>query len=279
MNVLPLVLGLLLILSVLTIEKLERFKGLAAVQKEYQLYLNEQDRQALNDRQKKLALSYDPSQRQLSFRFFFDKKLREEKEQDYQQIRLVVVEFLRVLYGEAAFFKDMEHKRPNFIDDLLNDFIAVTDRLVEESAKKRGKEDNSIRRIEDIMHVKLDDPELQEVFYRMLKGTTTKEKLKRMQPLSGRNKEKAYLPLLMFINNDRKNYRIPLRSASRELLKAIFIKDEIVESILAKRKELDSKDPSAQNQFENEFKGKQRTGISDALLDFTLTSTDTIPYD
>ncbi len=272
MNILPFVLALLLVLSVVTVEKLEKFKSLMAVQHEYQFYLDKLDRKALNEHQKNMGKwSKATSQRQLSFSFFYEKSLRDGEKT--RQVRQITVDLIKVLYGDAAFFKELESRRPNFIDEMLDDFIASAEKLIEAE---------NIRRIEEIRRIRLSDPELQHAFYLMLKGTTTLEQLQEMQqntdsdekkPLSGRNREKGYLSLLDFLKHEKNNPVIKIRHAPRELLLAIFGKEEIVEAILARRKELDpKKTPDASMQFASEFKGKQKPGISDELLDFNITT-------
>lgn len=273
MNILPFVLALLLVLSVATVEKLEKFKSLVAVQHEYQFYLDKLDRKALNEHQKNMGKwTESASQRQLSFAFFYEKSMRDGEKA--RQIRQITIDLIKVLYGDAAFFKQLESRRPNFIDEMLDDFIASADKLAEVE---------KIRRIEEIRRIRLSDPELQHAFYQMLKGTTTRDQWQEMQqnknsdekkPLSDRNREKGYLPLLDFLKHQKDNPVIKIRHAPRELLLAIFGKEEIVEAIIARRKELDpKKTPDASVQFANEFKGKQKPGISDELLDFNITKT------
>lgn len=273
MNILPLVLILLLMLSVITVEKFEKVKSLVIVQHHYQKYLAETERKAFNDRQAKLAKKNSPSQRQLIFTYFYDKKFREGNPEQAKEIRLVAVELMKILYGHTSFYKAMENKRANFIDELLDEFSTAADAL---------NTNEKIRRIEDIQRVRLADPELQEAFYHMLKGTIGKKELlllKKDHPLSLRNEEKGYLPLLDFLKHQKANPKIVVQLASRELLKAVFGKEDIVEAIIQKRNELDPKSGDASAQFANEFKGKQRAGISDVLLDFKITSTDKSGYD
>ena len=273
MNILPLVLVLLLMLSVITVEKFEKVKSLIVVQHQYQKYLAEMERKTFNDRQIKLAKKNSPSQRQLVFTYFFDKKLREGQPEKTKEIRSVTVDLLKILYGHAAFYKAMENKRSNFIDELLDEFTSAADAL---------NANEKIRRIEDIQRVRLADPELQEAFYHMLKGTTDKKQLalfKKDNSLSMRNEEKAYLPLLDFLKHQKENPKIVVQLASRELLIAIFGKEDIVEAIIQKRNEVNPKSGDASTQFANEFKGKQKSGISDAILDFRITATDKSGYD
>lgn len=268
MNILPFVLALLLVLSAVSVEKLERFKSLMAVQHAYQFYLDQLDRKALNEHQKNMGKwSKATSGRQLSFSYFYLKEMREGEKA--KQMRQITVDLIKVLYGEAAFFKALESRRPHFVDEMLDDFIASADQLTDVE---------KIRRIEEIRRIRLSDPELQHAFYQMLKGTTTREQWHDMQcgekkMLSDRNREKGYFSLLDFLKHEKNNAAIKIRHAPRELLLAIFGKEEVVEAIVARRKELNPKNtPDASVQFASEFKGKQKPGISDELLDFNLTT-------
>jgi hypothetical protein len=131
-----------------------------------------------------------------------------------------------------------------------------------------------MKRIEDISHLNLDDAELQEAFYHMLKGTISKDKLEEIELENSRMKEKSYISLLTFINFNGASStpKIVVQHAPREILKAIFVNDEIVEAIVARRKELTAgKDNGGSTAFANEFKDKRRPGLDDALLDFKIT--------
>ncbi|WP_042279597.1 hypothetical protein [Candidatus Protochlamydia sp. R18] len=275
MNVLPLVLMLILMTAVITVEKLEKFKSTVIVQRQYQLYLEEDEREALNLHQRNLYAEYEPSQRQLSFTMFFNKKNREKNPEVFRQIRQITEDLIKVLYGQAAFYKKLESQRPNFVHEMLDDFMAAADKL---------NKINKIRQIEDIQRIRLEDPVLQQAFYHILKGTITKKKLKELQTkegtdekiaLSQRNQEKGYYSLLNFIKHTEKP-QIEIQLASRELLLAIFGNEEIVEAILIKRNE---KSADIGAQFIEAFKGKQKPGISNELLNFKLTKTDKKPYD
>ena len=53
--------------------------------------------------------------RQLTFRYFYDKKARDNHLNEAKQYRVLVIELMKNVYGEAAFFKELERKRPNFL--------------------------------------------------------------------------------------------------------------------------------------------------------------------
>jgi hypothetical protein len=273
MNILPLVLALALMLSVLTIEKMEKFKNQIIVQREYQIFLQENERKIFNQRQKKLYGENEKDIKQLSFRFFIDKKAREKDPNLTKQYRLLTLELMKILYGEAAFFKDLEQKRSDFLEEMLNAIEAAAD----------AAPDNLIKRVEDVARLCLGDPELQKAFYHMLKGTVSREQLKEMKKMSSPIKKKCYVSLFSFINYDGKDGRvipIEVQFAPREILKAIFVHDQIVETIITKRNELaTSGDSGAADTFKNEFNDKRRPGIEDKLLNFKITSGDKTDYD
>ena len=273
MNILPLILALVLMLSVLTVEKLEKVKNQVAIQREYQVFLKWSERQAFNKRQEHLYGEHDKDIKQLSFRFIIDKKAREKDENLTKQYRMLNLELMKILYGEASFFKNLQQKRPNFLEEML----AAIEQAADAAPEK------FIKRIEDIARLKLEDPELQEAFYHMLKGTVSREYLKELKKDSNITKEKTYVSLFSFINHKGREGKIAtvkIQHAPREILKAIFANDDVVEAIIAKRNELaKAKDNGATDAFKNEFSEKRRPGIDDKLLDFKITSGDKTEYD
>jgi ribosomal protein L20A (L18A) len=278
MNVLPLVLMLILMIAVITVEKLEKFKSVVLLEHQYQIYLKEKEREALNLHQARLYKEPATSQRQLPFRLFVDLKARQGKPEQFKQLRQITVDLIKILYERTSFYKELESQRPGFVNEMLDDLMASTEKL---------SDADKIKRIEEIQRVRLEDPVLQQAFYHMLKGSSTKQEMTMLQtggregeniPLSERNQEKGYYSLLDFIKYE--DVAIVVQLASRELLLAIFGNEEVVEAIILKRKELSKNPPhDAESQFTNAFKGKQKPGINDELLDFKITKTDKSSYD
>ena len=272
MNILPLVLALVLMVSVLTVERLEKFKNHSIVQKEYQVFLKESERQVFNRREKRLFKDYEKSLRQLTFRYFYDKEARDGHLNEAKQYRMLAIELMRTVYGEAAFFKELERKRPDFLEEILK----AIENATEEAPEKL------IIETKDLARLNLEDPELQDAFYHMLKGTILRDKLMNLKEkgeLTPKMKEKAYVSLFTFIHNEgaKSPPTIKIGSAPPEILKAVFGNDEIVEAILLKRKELGGKDKDsgAEEAFQSEFIGKRRPGIDEHLLDFKLSANST----
>ena len=272
MNILPLVLALVLMLSVLTVERLEKFKNQTIVQREYQIFLKESERVVFNQRQKLLFKKSEKNLRQLSFRFLVDKKLRDKDENAAKQYRMLMIELMKIAYSEAAFFKNMEKKRSNFLEEMLN--------AIEKAAD--ATEGKMIKHIQDIARLNLEDSELQEAFYHMLKGTIARKKLKEIESITPSMKEKAYVSLFTFINYDGKkdSPKIEVQLAPSEILKAVFVNDETVDAIILRRTELAKEEnkSASKTTFENEFKDKRRPGLDDKLLDFKISTSDKTDY-
>jgi hypothetical protein len=249
----------------MTVERLERFKNHSIVQKEYQEFLIQVEWKVFNRRQKNLYKEWDPTSKQITFRYFYDKKAREGRPDAAKQYRMLAIELMRIVYGHAPFFRELEQNRPNFLDELLSEIEKASDKAP----------DKLIKQIKDIARLELEDHELQEVFYRMLKGTISRDEITAMKDPSDRQKEKSYPSLFTYINYDGRKDTPTIRIAlvPRETLKAIFLEDEAVEAIIKKRRELGGKNRESGSDalFRSEFIDKRRPGIDDQLLDFTLS--------
>lgn len=278
MNILPLVFALIFILSVLTIEKLEKFKSMMLVQHQYREAIQKQDRKVFNDEQELIYGSQRTSYRQLSFHPFINKAAREGANiEKYKQIRQITIDLIHVLYGHTSFFQKMEKRRPSFVEELLD--------AIQETTNEMPK--GSIIRVQDVTRIKLEDPELQKVFYRMLKGTIEKDEYKSLTDPIVIEHEKTYLPFLTFLhNNDNgKGLKIELRHASREILLAIYGNQELVDKLIEMREVLSINYSSGKlikeevtEKFRSEFAGKQKQGITDDVLDYEMSQSLKFPY-
>lgn len=274
MNILPLIFTLLTILSILTIEKMERFTNKVIVQKKYEELFNNQLSSSFSIRQRRLYGWNPPSYRHLTFRPFLQEKFRLDQPEKYAQIRQITIDLIHVLYGHTKFYKKMEQKRSDFVSDLLN--------AIQESA--HSMPENSIKRIHDAARLKLDDPVLQEVYYRMLKGTLSKEDSKKKENERFIGNKKTYYPLLTFFNYDGKDkdVKIKLGLAPKEILLAIYGNPELVQKLIDLRLELTNQlnnnkitKDEATAKFQAEFENKQKQGITD-ILDYTITTTSKV---
>lgn len=278
MNILPLVLAIAFILTVLTVEQMEKFKNIAIVQKEYQHFLKSSERAVFNKRQERMFRLSERSLRQLSFRYLIDTNAREKNGAIAAQYKLLIAELIKILYADAPFYKKLKESRPEFVVEML-------DAIEQAAASAKAV---SIKRTQDIARLNLGDEELQMAFYHMLKGSVLRSDLKEFSKEPLHVKEKCYLSLFHFININgaekpttaASKPRIMIQHSPREILLAIFDNNEdIVSAIIARRNELaKNKDKESEKLFREEFSPKRRSGIDDQLLDFTITAGDKSAY-
>lgn len=237
MNILPLVLMLLLTLSVLGLKQIEHFKNTMTVQNEYYRFLKEEEGKALSLRQKQLydSTSYCKT-RKFNFSAFISKQKRMGMQDKFEDTKRVFKELVHVLYKDADFFKRIEQKQPDFLDEMIKGIVDLSDT---EDKFYKG-------RIENLAKVKFSDPALQEAFYQMLKGTISADE--NSEDYAGLGKEyeaKSYKSLLEFLRPqalsgaaDQPEF-IEIYRAPPELLLAIYPNRDIVKKIMEKCEELE----------------------------------------
>jgi hypothetical protein len=277
MNVLPLVFTLLLTLSILTYTRLEKFKSFSAIRTEYNSYIKTREKEVLGEKQKNAAKHYPSvSFRQLSMSGVLRSSVAKQNPAKAEQQKNQLKELMHVLYSKADFYQRLQAKRPEFLDEILNQIVASRDLF----------EDKVIQCTEDLTKIRMPDPELQEAFYFMLKGTKTKEQPKAQNSREDLSVSKAslkqledekhsYYSLLQFVKyNDE---AVSVRLASEEVL-AIFFQPQTVNQIIEQRKQL-KKELNANNkalinqQFKEFCKPFLKPGVEESALDFSLSET------
>lgn len=275
MNILPLIVALCLILSLLSIEKIEKFKNQTLIQQEMRFFLLKKDRRFFNQRQAKLYGKHEKERKQLSIRFLIDKKSREREAAAALAYRQLILDLMERLYGKAFFYQRIKARRPDVLEELLT--------AVEQSADRSPE--HFLKRTKDISKLSLEDKELQELWYYMLKGSLTREELSERQQkeqiMTPSQEAKAFLSLFYFINNKGAEAvpRIEVQKAPLEILQVIFEGEEVPLAVIKKREELaKAGDSGASAAFEEAFKGHIRPGIDDKLLDFKITKSEKKEY-
>lgn len=256
MNVLPLVLMLLLTLSVLGLKQIERFKNTMTVQREYYRFLKEKEGEALSLRQKQLCDSDSYSKtRKFNFVAFINKTKRSQMQNKFEDTKKIFKDLMRVLYGETEFFKRIEQKQSDFLDEIIKGIVELSD----------GEDKFYKGRIENLAKIKFADPEIQEAFYQMLKGTISSEENRESYALLGAEyKAKSYKSLLDFLRPQgsagagNEPEAIPVYQSPPELLLALFPNPDVVKQIIEKCEELEREKGNAA-----EKKAKLQTFMED----------------
>ena len=271
MNILPFVISLIMILLLITVEKLEVYKSKEIVQNIYLEALKTDVNEAYNTHQKNMSRCTEPfSHRQTTLRGFLNKKEREQLPEKYNAYTFVAVNLINKLYGQANFFIKAKSERPNIVSELLSAIQTAADNSPE----------GSIKKIEDIYRLNLNDKQLQEVFYKMLKGSVEKEKYKKVDNSLKGNPKKTYFPLLTFFNFNGLDKKIAVRLAPKELLIAIYgnetVADEIIEARQNLSRELKKESSTLTNQeakimFSSQFEAKEPAEVK-SILDYTIST-------
>lgn len=265
MYILPLIFTLLLMLSLMSGEKLTQLRNQAVVERAYRNQLEKEREWGMAEHARRLLHKQEEeySLAQLSIRPLIRKDVPGTQEQK-QQIRWLLGELMEVLFGHTQFFQELVETRPTFVDELMDQIQAAAWALPKEQ---------EIREVTEISRLELADPQLQETFYRMLKGTVDVPTFRSQSPSDLDHPiewNKTYPSLLSFLHN-RAKLAISLHRAPKELLLAIFGKEELVEKLLRKRQELQQSDlPHKGELFRQEFLGMQRPEIAGELLDFSF---------
>ncbi len=273
MNVLPLVLLVLVVISIMGIEKLQKHKNSALTQHEHVNYVNNMERTAFNQRQFRLAKVWERDHRILSFRIFLNKKTREKKGAEVEaQMKFLFKELIKQLYGHTQFYQKLESKRPACWDEMLDCIMRASD--------KRAKT-YPVNRIEKMATLHLEDDELQFVFYRMLKGTIQWNERFNAGLTTHSNADRAYPSLLLYLNfngAEEGDMRIRVDQAPIELLRAIFEDEATVRKMIELRMDDAFKKQNDAKTFAEMFSGKQKKEISLELLNFSLSQQDREEY-
>lgn len=300
MNVLIFVTTLLMVLAALTYGRLETFRNSQAIQpvlvefmtKEERGYINQgaedtYDKMTVKVKAKEGSKSTPvPATSKINISLLLNPEQRNNKEHEWQQTQLLLKRLMEQLYQEQPFYRKMQEKNPQFIDEIVADLAAAIER---EKKEKRPKEPK------DLALVELSDPQLNEVLYKMLRGTPCPEGPQQQSPLMKKEKEEdtgeveppdssayrsveGYCSLLDFITKSP-YHKIRVYLAPKEVLKTIYGDDKIVESILQERQELHrraTKDEDLKeltSSFKTLVDSYRDPNIDSDMVDYSVTKT------
>lgn len=245
---------------VMTVQKLDLFKNRTMVEAAYHDFLTQHERQEFNLKERRLYKKYNSNISQLNLGYLLTKKGTEgNNDKIAGQNKIIAVALMDILYRDADFYKKVKERREDLPEEL---YAAIEKSVNEEHAPQ-------INEPEDIAWLKLDDPELQDVLFHMLKGTVSRKEYRQMIKDSHYDQKKLYVSLLNYINKN-KTSTIKMAHVPLELLKAVFQNEKDALDFMKKRAEIDPKDSAAADALKAEFINKRRVGLEDSLLDFTI---------
>lgn len=303
MNVLIFVMTMLMLLSIMTYARLESYRSSQAFQIVFKHYMQEDETGYLNVKAKQTYKNINVSEKngkpspkinaspRIGIDFLYD-KTRESNSKQWEQTKVLLKNLMRTLYEKHPFFKELEQKRPAFLDELLQAITKTIDTLSPEKKPKTAA---------DLANLKLSDPELDQLLYKMLHGAFYKNILADQRSKDLKKEEKVteadfetsiddddlstevaefkspegYYSLLDFITSSKSPIRVFL--ASKEVLESIFHDPGTVEAILEERENLYRQalaegDIKALNEtFKNQFQSKKDPKIDEESLNFSIS--------
>lgn len=287
MNVLLFVMSMLMMLVLITYGRLENFRNYAFVQVQFKEYMEKAERAYINEEAVKRykntpATKSEKTENQsreknaasskLSFNLFVDKKERDGNQSQLEIQIAITRNLMQYLYEDQPFYKEMEAKRSNFLNEIIIALIRESETLPQ------------LKKTKEIATIDLKDPELNDVFTRMLRGAYEKpgpKEVKRPYKLN-----KGYYSLLDFITLDKNKLKLRVFLASKHLLVALYGSPQIVEDVLKTRYDLyrSVKDnvmdaTSASTEFQQAFGNSQLPYVSPDLLDFGVSKTNPKGYE
>lgn len=337
MNILLFVTSLIMVMAMLTYARLETYRSFSLLQAEFKHYMDDTERGYINldaenwyinspgqtksstqreekpktpapkppkekDKTTEDKTKQAPSRSRLSFASFIDQKKKKAHEKEYPKLFLMAKKLIYVLYKDQPFFKEMEQKKADFVESLLNALMAA-DALPKEHKLKRAS---------DLANLNLADEELNNILYKMLQKTA--ERPEKIQPPSSEENKaefighpedkgedddseretgkrfeyhtpKGFYSLLDFITlQDATKIRVYL--APQKLLLAIYDDPAAVKAIVEARNDLFKKvknktltPEQASEVFKNQFASVSDPNFDDTILDFKVTKTDPKNYD
>lgn len=309
MNVLIFVMTMLMLMALMTYARLNAYRSSQVFQTLFEHYMQRDERGYINVAAEKVYAATKGSTKggkssgqrvsaspRVSLGPLIKKTEKESAPQVYHHFAALLKSLMTTLYAKQPFFTEMQAQRPSFLDEIITALVRSVDELPSDKRPKKAA---------DLANIRLGDEQLDDVFYKMLRGapynevynaestsiTPSPEQAQGDEDQSDASvieKEgeeykspKGYFSLLDFITLQPVN-KVRVFLAPTEVLKAIFIHDDIVNDIIRKRKELyhqalvtDSEGvKSLSASFKNEFDNREDPAVGSDILDFTVTKTN-----
>lgn len=322
MNVLIFVATMLMLLAILTYGRLETYRTNQGHELLFKHYMQESERGYANSvatRKYETTTASTknssepknpkiPATPRISILYFINSKERLAHQNETAMLSTMLKKLIVNLYGEQPFYKEIEQKRPTFLNEIISKIEIAADSL---------PKNKKITKTTELGNLDLGDQELNDAFYKMLHGAPALEIATKptekplIEPLftpletteveaenestADKNlavvesKEykspKGYFSLLDFITISN-SPKVRIYLAPREVLKAIFNDDSVVDEIIKSRLEIfksvkgDSGDvKSAGDSFKAAYESRRDPNFDESVLDFSVSKTNPKKYE
>ncbi len=288
MNILLFVTSMLMLLAILTYGRLESFRGAAFMQAQFKHYMENTERSFVNqaaikryrntpatqsEKNEKSNREKNTASSTLSLNLLIDKEERDANPDKLEPMLNILRNLIAYLYADQPFYQEMELKRPNFVSEIFEALMFQSQNLPK------------LKKTKELATINLGDPELNEVFTRMLKGAyidppPEEEDLRPFKP------ERGYYSLLDFVTIGKNKLKLRVYLASKQLLIPLFGDPSIVNTILSERYRLYREvvnqvtdTNTASQQFQEQFSSLRTPLVPLEMLDFGVSKTNPRDYD
>lgn len=310
MNILMYVMTVLMMLSILAYARLDTYFSFSATQAEFDRYMQQIERSTFNaieeDWYKTTVGSKKDSKTQSekvpgTSRLSWFPLLKKEQKKKENATRLLSKALMNQLFNNEAFFKEAIEKNYNVLDDLIDQILQAADQYELEHDK--------ITRINQLSNLKLADPTLNVLFYKMLKGylpdkefadgtkqldsddetEEEEENSAKAEKMESHANKRGSISLAEHLTLSSDSV-IRVYLAPRSLLLAIYGDENIVNAIQAERlahykhvknasdEERNTAKQEATRRFEEQFKNQTPAPYKD-LVNFNVTVVDPKKYE
>lgn len=279
MNVLMFVMAMLMLMSLMTYSKFNEFRIQSTMQYQFDNYMQHQERKYFNDRSidkydqthvrkknesKENGRKRNSSSSKLPIGVLLDRSQQSVGTDKYDMVRLLFKDLIMKTYGNQGFLIEALKERPDSIDEIIARFPEAIENL---------PNNQKISKPKDLADIDLDNSQLNETLYKLLKGSQFLYEKKKAVV------EEGYPPLTDFITTS-KGKKVRVFLAPRELLNALFDPNAVDEIVRAREffylevynDRLEANE--ATERFQTMFEGSISSNASSEFLDFTVSKTD-----
>lgn len=285
MNILMFVMTMLMLLTVLTYAKIDSFRSEAGIHIQFENYMQHVERKYINEQTenqycqlhitkeikadknddlKKEKTKRNTAKATLPIGILFNSSTEAKSSQEYQYTVSVLKGLINRLYGEQRFFEEARQERPDIVDEVI---VRIGPAVQEMGNSFK------INKAKDLANLDLNDPFLNEFFYKMLKGASIS-----YEDVGGNIVEEGYPSLLKYIDSS-KGKKIRVYLAPKPLLQVLFdpvTADEIITTREYFFREVTNgniEPNSATERFESMFVTKVNPSVPISNLDFSVSKT------
>lgn len=304
MNILMFVMTMLMLLTMITYARLESFRAFSTVQAQFEKFMETNEREYTNNQAEKwydttkvnagLKRNYSPKvgSPRISWYVIINQAVREKNPDHYQLISDLSKKLIIHLFRDSEKFQNALKKNHELLDELL---VAIA------NAAAKLPADKKIKISEDLSTLDLENEELNQLFYDLLKGIYIEKKanatsIKESQKDRGDQEDQALEDALEYRSESHRvslldyltirNLKIKLFLAPPPILESILdVSDQEVQDIQSFRNDLyrdvmnkHKTKEEATKEFQQELQSRFPF-LSDTCYDFSVTKVNPKNYE